>query len=105
LEAAVAQLLLCLAAQVELETARERSNEPHAADALAREAEHVNAARAALQEASAFSDELREAVHACTTRWLAMALDTLEDDTARQQYTRALAEFALPSGLVSGVPH
>jgi hypothetical protein len=34
-----------------------------------------------------------------------MALDTLEDDTTRQQYTRALAQFALPSGLVSGVPH
>jgi hypothetical protein len=98
LEAAVAQLLLCLAAQVELETARERSQETHAPEALARETEHVNAARAALQEAHAYSDELREAVHACTTRWLAMALGTLEDDATRQQYTQALAQFALPSG-------
>jgi hypothetical protein len=102
LESAVAQLLLCLAAQVELETARECSFE-HTADVLAREAEHVNAARAALQEAQGCSEELREAVHACTTRWLSMALGTLADDATRQHYTRALAQFALPS--LPGAPH
>ncbi|MEY4577743.1 MAG: hypothetical protein RL701_2446, partial [Pseudomonadota bacterium] len=92
-ESALAQLLLCLAAQVELET----SLEPNARRALARETEHVNAARAALYEAKAFSSELRDSVRAgSSTPWLNMALDTLEDDNTRQHFTRALELIVEP---------
>jgi hypothetical protein len=98
LEAVLAQLMLCLAAQVELETASDvhLDLEPSARKALARETEHVNAARAALHEARAFSSEMREHLRESTARWLPVALGTLEDDLTRERYTRELERTALP---------
>jgi len=102
-EAATAQLLLCLASQVELETGCDTGGEPSERHALLREAERVHAARAALDEAKAFSTELDVTMRAGTSRWLPMALCTLEDDDAREHYTRALERLVEPSSL--GLPH
>ncbi|MET0389281.1 MAG: hypothetical protein ABW321_25130 [Polyangiales bacterium] len=96
-EALLAQLMLCLAARVELESATEFQVElePNTRRMLARRAEQVNAARAALHEARA-TCELRDALHAGTTRWLTVVLGTLEDDGTRQRYTRELERTVEP---------
>jgi hypothetical protein len=105
LEAVLAQLMLCLAAQVELETASDVQVElePSARQTLARETEHVNAARAALHEVDAFSTELRDGLRVGTARWLPVALSTLEDDLTRARYTRELERTVEPIPL--RMPH
>jgi hypothetical protein len=63
----------------------------------------VNAARAALHEANAFSTELRDGLRVGTARWLPVALSTLEDDLTRERYTRELERTVEPIPL--RMPH
>lgn len=70
-EAALAQLLLCLAARVELQGAT-------ASDAYACEAEHLNAARAALAELGTLEVPLHDLLRDSLPRWLTIACATLE---------------------------
>jgi hypothetical protein len=97
-DATRAQLLLCLATQVELSHAREQGDDdPHALAALARATEHVHAARAALQEAGACRQPLHTDLDASSARWLTVALGTLPDERARAAYAQALEQTS--SGL------
>lgn len=91
-DATRAQLLLCLATQVELTQARAQGDtDPHALAALASATEHVHAARAALQESGAFQP-LHTDPTASSARWLSLALGTLPDEHTRAAYMQALEQ-------------
>lgn len=101
LEATVAQLVLCVASWHE-------SREPLARvaridDALARElaeeAEYVDAARAALRELCRATPTGRMVVSKLVSRWLLVALETLER-SARRDYLAALRREIERLGLV-----
>lgn len=105
-EASVAQLVLCLAARVDLE----RQNEVEPAlqrlteRSRASETEHVAAARAALSELCAASEaQAREAAE-YIERWLPVALDSLEAQETKQAYLDELALESRVIGLSSERP-
>lgn len=104
-EASIAQLLLCLAAQLELRE-QPRLAEPLEASeryALAGATEHLHAARAALYELDGTSPEARTLADQLIARWLRLALATLEDGGVRERYLRALAQELAPLGVSLGV--
>jgi len=99
-EAMLAQLLLSLATQVELEHAREQGTcESPALAVLASATEHVHAARAALHEAGALHTNPRRTSDAATAHWLTIALGTLEDESTRAAYRRALERASQSTGI------
>ena len=77
LEASLAQLLLCVAACVELESPQLAEQLP---DALACETEHLNAARAALHELGALSLSLRGQLQDVIPRWFTIAYGSLDPE-------------------------
>jgi 1,2-phenylacetyl-CoA epoxidase catalytic subunit len=77
LEASLAQLLLCVAACVELESPQVAEQLP---DALACETEHLNAARAALHDLGALSSALRGRLQEVIPRWFTIAYGSLEPE-------------------------
>jgi 1,2-phenylacetyl-CoA epoxidase catalytic subunit len=92
-EASLAQLVLCLAARVDLDQHRQVA-EPfrHITDrALAEETEHVHAARAALAELCGGPNLSREAASQLLERWLPVALDSLDEDRTRAVYLAELS--------------
>ncbi len=105
-EASVAQLVLCLAARVDLD----RQNEVVPAlqklrdSSRAHEAEHVSAARAALSEACAGSVEHAREASEYIERWLPVALDSLEAQETKQAYLDELARESRAIGLSRDEP-
>ena len=77
LEASLAQLLLCLAACIELESPQLAEHLP---DALAYETEHMHAARAALHELGALDAALRVRLDDVIPRWLSIAYRSLDPE-------------------------
>jgi 1,2-phenylacetyl-CoA epoxidase catalytic subunit len=92
-EASVAQLVLCLAARVDLDQHRHLA-EPFkklTERALAEETEHVHAARAALIELRASAGLGKGELDALLARWLPVALDSLDEAPTRELYLGALS--------------
>lgn len=100
-EASVAQLVLCLAARVDLSRHREvpRPFRATAERALADETEHVSAACAALAELCAQSPAMAQNASGFVQRWLPVALESLDEDGAREAYLSELAHEAEEIGL------
>ncbi len=100
-EASVAQLVLCLAARVDLSRHAElpRPFRQTAARALAEETEHVSAACAALAELCAQSKATAQDASGFVQRWLPVALESLEEDGTREAYLSELAQEAEEIGL------
>jgi 1,2-phenylacetyl-CoA epoxidase catalytic subunit len=101
MEASVAQLVLCLAARVDLE--RQTQVEPALQKltdrSRAHETEHVAAARSALSElCSASAAQAREATE-YIERWLPVALDSLDAHETKQAYLAELERESRAIGL------
>ena len=92
LEASVAQLVLCLAARVDFARFVEVATPLRGVTELAmvEEAEHVSAARAALDELCAGSPQTAEVATEYMARWLPVALDSLETGAPRSAYLKEL---------------
>lgn len=107
-EASVAQLVLCLAARVDLSRHREvaRPFRGPAQRALAEETEHVVAACAALSELCAQSPGVASEASKYVERWLPVALESLEEDGSREAYLSELAHEVEDIGmsLTKGTP-
>ena len=92
LEVCLARLLMCLAARTELEfRATERAS--HGSEllvSLAHEVEHVNAARAALQEIADLARRMRELAAEFMPRWLDLASASFADADVKAHYLAAL---------------
>jgi hypothetical protein len=101
LDACLGRLLLCLAARVELaeRAAKSVTLDPSVTLELAREAEHVNAARAALLELGTERSPRRALTNEFLTRWLDVALLSLNDAKLRAQYRTALHSELEPLGV------
>lgn len=95
LEASLAQLLLCLAARVELETPQFAEHLP---ETLACETEHLNAARAALHELGALNLALRSRLQEVIPRWFTIAYGSLDPEHGLA-FTSALDAVFEPMGL------
>jgi hypothetical protein len=100
-EASIAQLLLCLAARIELEEPQPHWEPlaPSLSCALACETEHLHAARAALAELNNKNEQGREFANQLTMRWLRVALGTLDQDAVRKRYLHAVAQELAPIGM------
>lgn len=100
-EASVAQLVLCLAARVDLSRHRELPSpfRKPAERALAEETEHVSAACAALAELCAKTPASAQEAAGYVERWVPVALDSLDEDGAREVYLTELAQEASEIGL------
>lgn len=100
-EASVAQLVLCLAARLDL--SRHRDVPPPfrapVQRALADETEHVAAACAALTELCAESPGTADDASAYVERWLPVALESLGEDGSRESYLAELEQEVGDIGL------
>jgi hypothetical protein len=96
LEACIAQLVLCLASQLEATQRLAEDGSDSVLRRLAQENEHVDAARAALRERCAQADDGSAA--AALERWLPVALETL-DLSMRLNYLDALRRDTVPLGI------
>jgi len=96
IEASVAQLVLCLAARVDLEQFSEAAKPLRGVTqrAIVEETEHVNAARAALLELCANSPNTAAAATGYMARWVPVALDSLEPNDSRSTYLKELEKEA-----------
>ncbi len=100
-EASVAQLVLCLAARVDLDQHREVTQPFRllADKAMAEETEHVSAARAALAELCTHRAGTAEVAGDFVKRWMPVALDSLDEPETREAYLGALEREAEAIGI------
>jgi hypothetical protein len=103
LEAAVAQLVLCVASPLEAQAEVSAAGTRRArVRQLAEETEHVDAARAALSEVCATAPASFAAISKLVSRWLNVALETL-DSSARAAYLEGLRREISRLGLDAAV--
>lgn len=100
-EASVAQLVLCLAACVDLDRHADVAAPFRALTqkAIAEEREHVNAAKAALAEIRTASQLSQEEAGKLVARWLPVALDSLEEEETKRAYLAELSQQARAVGI------
>jgi hypothetical protein len=96
LEACIAQLVLCLASQLEATQRLAEDGSESLLRRLAQENEHVDAARAALREHCAQADD--GSASAALECWLPVAFETLEL-SMRLNYLDALRRHTVPLGI------